>query len=284
MKKNRIWILLGITLVICLFIIFLNNKKNDVVSVKVNKVNKGEITRYINTIGVVKSNEVKDYYSSQLKIININFKVGDLVNKGDVLANLEIGTIVSDIEGVVTAINGTEGSYGEMNRPLITIQNLENLKLTVALTQNDAKDIELNQKSIIKSGTTDINGEVSFINPIAISGGNPVDGEAYLNIDISNLDSKEGLIIGFNNEVDILVGEEKEILTVKAEALKIEKGNKKYLFVVKDNIVEKREVKVGLQGDSDIQILEGVDEGEEVILNPLGNLDAGTVIKVSSNK
>lgn len=284
MKKNRIWILLGITLVICLFIIFLNNKKNDVVSVKVNKVNKGEITRYINTIGVVKSNEVKDYYSSQLKVININFKVGDLVNKGDVLANLEIGTIVSDIEGVVTAINGTEGSYGEMNRPLITIQNLENLKLTVALTQNDAKDIELNQKSIIKSGTTDINGEVSFINPIAISGGNPVDGEAYLNIDISNLDSKEGLIIGFNNEVDILVGEEKDILTVKAEALKIEKGNKKYLFVVKDNIVEKREVKVGLQGDSDIQILEGVDEGEEVILNPLGNLDAGTVIKVSSNK
>lgn len=284
MKKNRIWILLGITLVICLFIIFLNNKKNDVVSVKVNKVNKGEITRYINTIGVVKSNEVKDYYSSQLKIININFKVGDLVNKGDVLANLEIGTIVSDIEGVVTAINGTEGSYGEMNRPLITIQNLENLKLTVALTQNDAKDIELNQKSIIKSGTTDINGEVSFINPIAISGGNPVDAEAYLNIDISNLDSKEGLIIGLNNEVDILVGEEKDILTVKAEALKIEKGNKKYLFVVKDNIVEKREVKVGLQGDSDIQILEGVDEGEEVILNPLGNLDAGTVIKVSSNK
>lgn len=284
MKKNRIWILLGITLVICLLFIFLRSNKNDVVMVKVDKVNKGEITRYINTIGVVKSNVVKDYYSSQVKIIDINFNIGDLVQKGDVLVNLEIGRIVSETEGVITAINGSVGSYGEMSRPLITVQNLEDLKLTVDLTQNDAKDIKLNQKAIIKSTGADITGDVSFISPIAITLGNPIDGESYLNIDISNLNSIEGLRVGFSNEIDILVGEEKNILTVKAESLKIEKGNKKYVFVVKDNIVEKREVLVGLQGDTEVEILEGVDEGEEVILNPLGNLNTGIIVKVANNK
>lgn len=284
MKKNRIWILLGITLVICLLFIFLRSNKNDVVMVKVDKVNKGEITRYINTIGVVKSNVVKDYYSSQVKIIDINFNIGDLVQKGDVLVNLEIGRIVSETEGVITAINGSVGSYGEMSRPLITVQNLEDLKLTVDLTQNDAKDIKLNQKAIIKSTGADITGDVSFISPIAITLGNPIDGESYLNIDISNLNSIEGLRVGFSNEIDILVGEEKDILTVKAESLKIEKGNKKYVFVVKDNIVEKREVLVGLQGDTEVEILEGVDEGEEVILNPLGNLNTGIIVKVANNK
>lgn len=284
MKKNRIWILIGITLVICLLFIFLRSNKNDVVMVKVDKVNKGEITRYINTIGVVKSNVVKDYYSSQVKIIDINFNIGDLVQKGDVLVNLEIGRIVSETEGVITAINGSVGSYGEMSRPLITVQNLEDLKLTVDLTQNDAKDIKLNQKAIIKSTGADITGDVSFISPIAITLGNPIDGESYLNIDISNLNSIEGLRVGFSNEIDILVGEEKDILTVKAESLKIEKGNKKYVFVVKDNIVEKREVLVGLQGDTEVEILEGVDEGEEVILNPLGNLNTGIIVKVANNK
>jgi multidrug efflux pump subunit AcrA (membrane-fusion protein) len=49
--------------------------------------------------------------------------------------------------------------------------------------------------------------------------------------------------------------------------------------VVKDNIVEKRRVQVGLFSDTDIEIREGVKEGEIVVANAGTSLHDGDKVK-----
>ena len=52
-------------------------------------------------------------------------------------------------------------------------------------------------------------------------------------------------------------------------------------FVIKDGVVEAREVKMGDRFETDVEILEGVADGETVAVTQLSKLDTG--IKVSVN-
>ena len=67
---------------------------------------------------------------------------------------------------------------------------------------------------------------------------------------------------------------------VPAEALKRELGQY-FVFVLKsDNTLEKRFIKPGIQSDVDAQVLEGLADGERVVLNPSNSLAAGTLVTV----
>ena len=54
-------------------------------------------------------------------------------------------------------------------------------------------------------------------------------------------------------------------------------------FVVKDGVVESREVKMGDRFETDVEILEGVSDGEEVALTQQAKLDTGVKVRVNNN-
>jgi RND family efflux transporter MFP subunit len=54
-------------------------------------------------------------------------------------------------------------------------------------------------------------------------------------------------------------------------------------YVVKDGVVDAREVKMGDRFDTDVEILEGVADGEEVALSQLPRLDTGVKVRVNNS-
>ena len=75
-----------------------------------------------------------------------------------------------------------------------------------------------------------------------------------------------------------MVDSKENALSVPIESVVNEKGNKKYIFVFKDNVLEKREVTLGVESEDDIEVLSGISEGEEVVLNPTLELSDGTKV------
>jgi RND family efflux transporter MFP subunit len=55
-------------------------------------------------------------------------------------------------------------------------------------------------------------------------------------------------------------------------------------FVVKDGVIDARDVKMGDRFETDVEILEGVNDGEEVALTQLAKLDTGVKVRVNNSE
>ncbi len=57
-----------------------------------------------------------------------------------------------------------------------------------------------------------------------------------------------------------------------------------YVYVVKDGVVERREIEMRWQNSNEAMIARGLQGGDELVLTPLGRVSSGTAVKVKSRK
>ena len=72
---------------------------------------------------------------------------------------------------------------------------------------------------------------------------------------------------GLTAKIEILVNSRPDILQVPVQSV-VGVGGKRYAFVLADDGPQRRELKTGESNETDIEILDGVAEGEKVIMNP----------------
>lgn len=105
--KNKITKILGLILLIALaFLIFkiisgkINGKEGEIISSnQVVTLKKGSVTNSVTEKGkVVPSNSVEVFAEKPLPVTHVNVKVGDLVKKGDVIAQLDSSSIEQQLK------------------------------------------------------------------------------------------------------------------------------------------------------------------------------------------
>ena len=190
-------------------------------------------------------------------------------------------TIVAENAGVVTDLNAIEGSIGNGMQAVVVVQDLVNLKATASLGKYDATKVKIGQEVTIKSGNNTYKGSILFIEPAAKKTVGVTGSETTLGIEISIIDDAPALKIDFDVDVDILVEKVADAIKIPSEALKVEKGGKNFIYVVEETIVHERNVSVGTQSDTEVQVTKGVKTGEKVILNPSTSIKEGTKVKVA---
>jgi multidrug efflux pump subunit AcrA (membrane-fusion protein) len=116
----------------------------------------------------------------------------------------------------------------------------------------------------------EVSGSVSSISPIAVtnmlSGGNETVVEVLIKVDGAGDVLKPGL----NVTCDIATVDKKDILLAPMEAITPDKDDNIMVFVVDEDsktMVQKK-VTVGINSDMHIEILEGIEEGDLVVLDP----------------
>lgn len=72
---------------------------------------------------------------------------------------------------------------------------------------------------------------------------------------------------GLTAEVEIIVQERANVLQVPFQSI-VTAGNTRYVYVLENGKAERRELSTGAANDTHVEILDGVEEGEKVILNP----------------
>ncbi|KOA18827.1 putative efflux system component YknX [Clostridium homopropionicum DSM 5847] len=188
-------------------------------------------------------------------------------------------TIVAENAGVVTAVNGVVGAVSNGMQPVIVVQDTENLKVQVSLGKYDAKKVKLGQEVNIVDENSRYKGKVSLIDPAATKTQSMSGNETTLGAEIDVLDKAEELKIDFDVDVEILTGQVANVLKVPIESIKAEKGNKNLIYVLQGDIVKEKQVKTGIQSDTEIEIKEGINKGDKVILNPSASIIDGIVVK-----
>ncbi|MCH5139094.1 efflux RND transporter periplasmic adaptor subunit, partial [Clostridiaceae bacterium UIB06] len=94
----------------------------------------------------------------------------------------------------------------------------------------------------------------------------------------------EGIKAGFEVDAEIVLDEKKSVLAIGFDTIKDEKAaGKKYVYLVnKDNKVSKRYIKTGLDAEYDVEVIDGLKEGDKCIINPPQNLKEGDIVTEAS--
>jgi len=184
--------------------------------------------------------------------------------------NKLIEETICPISGNVTAINCVEGEMAGTGSAIITINNTQGSIVRFEVNEFDAPKVRVGQKALIRmAGMADREyyGTVIKIASEAVAKDYSDDNEIVVPIEISINNCDDDLRIGYTVDVELIVEETSDVLSIPISTVAI-RGDAKYVYVIQDNELIEREVKTGFYGDKTVEIKEGLAEGEKIILTP----------------
>lgn len=185
--------------------------------------------------------------------------------------------IPSPINGHIIKKNIFEGSFVMPQTELFEISDLSDVWVIVQVFENEIPHITKNQEVIFKADSInnkEFKGKIDFIYPVLEEGLRVVKARVIINNE--NFQLKPGMFGTVFINTD-----KKEGLSVNKSAI-IDGGKTKYLFVAKgDGHFEPRKVTTGFYFDDYAEIINGVEEGESVVVSSHFLIDSESRLKAS---
>ena len=197
----------------------------------------------------------------------------------EVVENLrKNSTIVSPISGVVTARNFESGDlFAQM--PILHIMQINQLKVKASVSEQYYSSIKVGQAVTIEvdifPGET-FQGKISRINPALDAA------TRTIGVEVTIPNSNGKLRPGMYARATFIMGERESVMVPDQAVQKQAGSSERYVYVIKDGVAEYRFVKDGRRVGSMIEILDGVEAGEEVALTSFTRLMGGQKVEVKN--
>ena len=173
--------------------------------------------------------------------------------------------VVAPAAGVVTAVQVAPGSSADSTTPIATITAPGQLLVTVDLSEFDVAQVEPGQKanvSVDALGGESFPGTVAYVAPT----GTDTSGVVTFPVQIA-LRAAEDVKPGMSVSATIVVARATDVVLVPLEAVAYDDEDQASVTVLDESGQETvRDVEVGLENTDSVQIVEGVEPGEEVVL------------------
>jgi RND family efflux transporter MFP subunit len=195
---------------------------------------------------------------------------------------IELASIVSPFSGIVVK---AEPAFAGINvtpaTAIYSIVDPSSLYFEAEVNEVDVSNIKMGQRVILVLDAfpdKEVVGTVTnigFVNVITSTGGT-----AYkVKIAISK-DKETVLRLGMKGDAGFVLEEIEGVLTVPSTAI-VEEEEKTSVWVVEEGKAKRKEVVVGASSLEDSEILEGINEGETIIVLPPAKIKEGDKIKSS---
>ena len=178
--------------------------------------------------------------------------------------------VTAPFDGVVTRKLADVGDLAMPGKPLLEVEAPTSLRFEADLPEAILDRVKLGEKMPVRLAKV-IEGTVSEISPVA----DPVSRTFLVKLD---LPATEGLRTGQFGRVSVPVAETKLLLVPQSAVLK--RGQMEIVFVAKDGKAALRLVKTGKVLDGRVEVLSGIEEGEQVIASDIARLADGQPVTV----
>ena len=182
--------------------------------------------------------------------------------------------LTSPIDGVVTDILETTGSFPGPDDPLLRISDLSRVQVLLGVSPGQREELAVGQRALLSSESA-VEGKVTRIALQA-------DPESRLmEVEVTFPGSAAGngsaaLVPATLATLDVVVGTRDSTLQVPATALQ----NGSVWVVDADNVARLRPVEVGLRGNGSVEILHGLTSGDQVVTAGASLLSDGVRTRV----
>ncbi|WP_422486470.1 efflux RND transporter periplasmic adaptor subunit [Gudongella sp. DL1XJH-153] len=182
----------------------------------------------------------------------------------------ENSMIYSDIDGIVTELNTFIGDVPMAGSMILEIQDPSAKVVLIDFMVEDALLIKPDMRALIIDQNLGIdidNLKVGRVYPKAFITMSELGVEENRQtVEIELPGNTEDLPYGVELETRIIVDESEEALLIPKEAVYSRNGNS-YVEILQDGESVEREIVTGIEDGNSIEIMEGLAEGESVILN-----------------
>jgi RND family efflux transporter MFP subunit len=178
---------------------------------------------------------------------------------------LEQSVLTSPIDGVLVRVDAPVPGVNIGATTIFTVADPENLVFKTDVDEADIGKITLDQIMKISFDAfpdQEITVPVTFVDIInhkTDTGANVYSVEAKL-----PLNTDYHYRIGMSGDAEIILSQHHNALTAPLSSL----VDDTYVYVQTEKGFEKRKIRVGIEGDTDFEVLSGLQEGEKVALQP----------------
>jgi len=244
----------------------------------VTEVVKEEFAEKLQTFGTAISSKSETFKVRKNDVIGeLNLK--DKVKKGDLILNLKSGNVVAPFDGVLGYTGLTEDIFVSDNIFIITLDDNSIIFSDIKVPESYAPFIRKGLPVEVRvSSYKDkvFSGEIDFISSRINADTRSL--LARIKIDNKDLELLSGSLLEITVKFNL-----RDSLSVPDTSIMME-GEKSYIYTVSDeNIANKTEVEIGLRGDSKIEILSGVNEGDQIVAEGLKKVRPRGKIKPIKN-
>jgi membrane fusion protein (multidrug efflux system) len=244
----------------------------------VTEVVKEEFAEKLQTFGTAISSKSETFKVRKNDVIGeLNLK--DKVKKGDLILNLKSGNVVAPFNGVLGYTGLTEDIFVSDNIFIITLDDNSTIFSDIKVPESYAPLIRKGLPVEVRvSSYKDkvFSGEIDFISSRINADTRSL--LARIKIDNKDLELLSGSLLEITVKFNL-----RNSLSVPDTSVMME-GEKSYIYTVSDeDIANKTEVEIGLRGDSKVEILSGVNEGDQIVAEGLKKVRPRGKIKPIKN-
>ncbi|MFG6095790.1 HlyD family efflux transporter periplasmic adaptor subunit [Leptothoe sp. ISB3NOV94-8A] len=217
---------------------------------------------------------LEDAYRAQ--IAGVEAELANLVDEA------QRTTISAPISGSVLRVPDESARFVQAGDPLLELGNPGDLELEIDVLSTDAVQIEPGDQIIVDQwgGPKPLAATVSYIEPAAFTEVSALGVEEQRVNVIGTLTEPTANPLGdrYRIEAQIVTWADKNILQVPVSAL-YRCGESWCVFVVEDNQAQPREINIDHRSTMAAEVTEGLRDGEQVVLHPSEELEAGRQVK-----
>ncbi|MDA9177269.1 efflux RND transporter periplasmic adaptor subunit [Candidatus Pelagibacter sp.] len=230
----------------------------------VTEVVKDEFAEKLQTFGTAISSKSETFKVRKNDVIGeLNLK--DKVKKGDLILNLKSGNVVAPFDGVLGYTGLTEDIFVSDNIFIITLDDNSIIFSDIKVPESYAPFIRKGLPVEVRVSSYKekvFSGEIDFISSRINADTRSL--LARIKIDNKDLELLSGSLLEITVKFNL-----RDSLSVPDTSIMME-GEKSYIYTISDeNIANKTEVEIGLRGDSKVEILSGVNEGDQIVAEGL---------------
>ena len=215
-----------------------------------------------------------------LKVMDITIK--DLETRMTRIAESQ----VSPIDGVITALNVDAGGYTSTMQTAYKVINPDKLQIKAKIKEYDIKNVSVGQNVRITGDAIDkeksISGKVAAISPVATVSSTTSGTETVIEVTIT-VENPEGILKpGLNVTCDVYTVDKKGVVVAPMEMITEDKDSNKLVYVVdmENKIMKETMIKLGINSDMTVEVLEGLKEGDTVIIEPQPMYKDGAKVRI----
>ena len=184
--------------------------------------------------------------------------------------------IIAPFSGYITSQNTELGAYVNAGTMIAGIADISQLKVVFDVSETNAYELQRGQTVIV---TTDVHPEASYKGTISNISPKASASHTYpVELMITN-NGKDKLKAGTYVKVNVNMSNKEKVLMIPRDAI-VSSLKDPSVYLVKNNIAQLMKIGVGRNFDSFIEVVSGLNEGDQVVTNGQINLTGSSKVSV----